>query len=204
MKKLTLIIAALLCAATAQGESVGTAGGAFTLHLALEDYMRAEWIVAPSTGTVDSARIRYLANTITNFKVLLYRASDSVCIDSTPQALCAEGTGLTKWFLFNENATIDSGATYWVTAWAESDGGAGICNIYYISVDHDGYGSNAETYGAPPSPTDAWTKDTDGAVAIMLYYTPSPPATGPPDYRHGPDGIGQRHGPDGASARHRP
>jgi hypothetical protein len=37
---------------------------------------------------------------------------------------------------------------------------------------------------------------------VRIYMAPE--ATGPPDYRHGPDGTGQRHGPDGASVRHRP
>jgi len=56
--------------------------------------------------------------------------------------------------------------------------------------------------------TDPWGINSNSATQIYSIYATlnyeAAAATGPPNARHSPDGVGVRHSPDGASARHSP
>jgi len=62
-------------------------------------------------------------------------------------------------------------------------------------------GYSADRFFSADAP-DSWGRDKQ--PYLVVWYTDGASTSGPPDYRHGPAGLGQRHGPDGSSARSQP
>jgi len=197
-----LLIALLLIGGGVSADMTGTAPGGTGFPQSLESTMRGSQYTQSADGTLDSVGV-YLSITTEahNVHAALYKAVDSSFVDSTEIVSCGTGNGY-HYLSFVAGADVYEDTVYVVIAQAEA--GNGACDIP-INIG----GTNVTWYasGAWYKWVDPFWTHTTGAnrYDIHFHYTPdAAPATGPPDQRHGPDGLGQRHGPDGSSARHRP
>lgn len=198
-----ILIALLLCAATAGAETFGDSGttATFTFALSIGELQASTKDAPDDDGTLDSIAM-YLKVPTAGYPVQFFvrDSRDSCVVDSTARTNLSDGEGW-YWLDVVEGASIESGVDYYIGGFADAGDTA-----YMKTSGEDGYwGKSALWSGGMGGCYTSLTQNFGTrAILAIAAYTPTATATGPPDHRHGPDGTGQRHGPDGASTRHKP
>jgi len=170
-----------------------------TPNVGIQETWVATKATAPGNGTLDSIGI-YLGVHLSGYpaQFFIYKFSDSSLVDSTARTNLSTVDTEWVWLPVVKKASISKDTAYIIGAWADAN-----YKVFMNLSGGDGIWMESVAWSSALStPWPTPTRYTTRYVAAKAAYTPAP--TGPPDYRHGPDGVGLRHGPDGGSVRHTP